>query len=244
MKPYIFNETDNFAVVYKPPRLHCAPLKNSGGFTLLDWYAAIFPDVTELSGRKIGEGGLLHRLDFETQGLVLFAKNQKSLDSLYAQQEEGLFVKEYSALCHKNPSLETRLNAALASGAIESYFRPFGPGRKQVRPIMAETGKEIAKDKNGYYRTEIACVSETGAGYLSFSLRLRRGFRHQIRSHLAWIGCPVINDPLYGAVDNASDDGFLALRANGLAFADPENGLKFEYRIEPLRSFPVASFFP
>jgi 23S rRNA-/tRNA-specific pseudouridylate synthase len=98
--PTILNETDDFAVVYKPPRMHCAPLKKTGnGNTLLDWYAAVLLPVTELSGRKEGEGGLLHRLDFETQGLVLFAKNQKSLDHLLRQQDEGKFVKEYTAHC-------------------------------------------------------------------------------------------------------------------------------------------------
>jgi 23S rRNA pseudouridine1911/1915/1917 synthase len=53
--------------------MHSVPLKN-GGDTLLDWYAGIFPPVMDMCGRKEGEGGLLHRLDFETQGLVLFAK--------------------------------------------------------------------------------------------------------------------------------------------------------------------------
>jgi 23S rRNA pseudouridine1911/1915/1917 synthase len=243
-EPYILDETADFAVVYKPPRMHSAPLQNSGGDTLVDWYAAQFPPVMNLSGRRGGEGGLLHRLDFETHGLVLFAKNQPSLDFLLTQQDEGNFIKEYSAICQKFdnapasfPPPPFTVSPELAGAAIESFFRPFGPGRKQVRPVTDDNGKarnEIAKDHGGYYRTEIVNVIDNIAdnGRYFFTVRLKRGFRHQIRCHLAWIGCPVINDPIYGTQPIA--DGFLALRSHALFFPDPANGEQREDRIEPL----------
>jgi len=229
-EPSILDETGDFAVVYKPPRMHSAPLKHSGGDTLLDWYAAQYP--------LGGEGGLLHRLDFETHGLVLFAKNQPSLDFLLTQQEQGNFIKEYSAICQKFavasasfPPPPFAVSPELAGSAIESFFRPFGPGRKQVRPVTNDnTQKEIAKDRGGHYRTEI--VNITDNEYCTFTVRLKRGFRHQIRCHLAWIGCPVVNDPIYGAQPAA--DGFLALRSHALFFPDPTSGKQREYRIEPL----------
>jgi 23S rRNA pseudouridine1911/1915/1917 synthase len=240
--PFILDETEDFAVVYKPPRMHSVPLKNSGG-TLLDWYAAVFPPVTEISNRK----GMLHRLDFETQGLVLFAKNQPSLDYLLKLQNEGNFVKEYSAVCQKNCALPSSFPVP-PSGfplaeflgktecVIESFFRPFGPGRKQVRPVTDACAQsrtiarsEIAQDRGAYYRTEIVNISENG--YYAFTIRLKRGFRHQIRCQLAWTGCPVLNDPLYG---QPPVNGFLALRSHGLFFTDPRSGKPREYRIEPL----------
>jgi len=242
-KPYVLNETEDFAVVYKPPRMHSVPGKNSRGDTLLDWYAMVFPPVMELSDRK----GMLHRLDFETQGLVLFAKNQRSQDYLLALQNEGNFIKEYSAICRKNSALPSSFPPppsgfplAEFSGqtecVIESFFRPFGPGRKQVRPVTDACGKsrkiahnKVAKDRGGYYRTEIVDVTKNE--YYTFTLRLKRGFRHQIRCHLAWIGCPVVNDPLYG---QQPASGFLALRSYGLIFTDPRGGKPREYRIEPL----------
>ena len=241
-KPFILDETEDFAVVYKPPCMHCAPLSrekitsnNSG--TLLEWYAEIFPPVAGLSGRKEGEGGLLHRLDFETQGLVLFAKNQQSLDNLINQQNDGNFIKEYSVICDFFYSPPTAASSfppppfdAVKNGfsqtpfTIESYFRPFGPGRKQVRPVTETDSKKritsAAKDRGGFYRTEIINV-ESRESFYSFAARLKRGFRHQIRCHLAWVGCPVLNDPLYG---NASADGHLALKADRLSFADPKSG--------------------
>jgi len=244
-KPFVLNETEDFAVVYKPPRMHSVPGKNSGGDTLLDWYAAVFPPVMELSGRR---GGMLHRLDFETQGLILFAKNQTSLDYLLKLQNEGKFIKEYSAVCQKNSTLPSsfpdppfNLSLTEFSGqtgyAIESFFRPFGPGRKQVRPVRDVSNKDgkitrnkVAKDQGGYYRTEIVnIVSESG--HYALTIRLKRGFRHQIRCHLAWIGCPVVNDPVYG---QQPANGFLALRSHGLFLSDPQSGRPCEYRIEPL----------
>ena len=233
----------DFAVVYKPPRMHSAPLQNSGGDTLVDWYAAQFPQVCGLSGRRGGEGGMLHRLDFETHGLVLFAKNQPSLDFLLTRQEQGSFIKEYSAICHKSETPATfppppfTASPPPAGSAIESFFRPFGPGRKQVRPVTDDNAKGrkaalIAKDRGGYYRTEIVNVIDNE--YYTFTVKLTRGFRHQIRCHLAWIGCPVINDPVYG--DQPATDGFLALRSHALFFPDPATGEPREYSTVRLTS--------
>jgi 23S rRNA pseudouridine1911/1915/1917 synthase len=264
LSPVICHETGDFAVVYKPPRMHCAPLGNGRKDTLLDWYAEFFPQVMDLSGRKKGEGGLLHRLDFETQGLVLFAKNQRFLDNLLKQQEKGYFIKEYSAICRKQETGNSEQNKASFSPVfshssmlpstqspfiIESFFRPFGPGRKQVRPVTAgnpagnpdatRKGREIASDRGAYYRTEIAGVSKmTNPEYLNFTVRLKRGFRHQIRCHLAWISYPVINDPLYGAGDS---EGFLALRARGLFFNDPANGEAREVTLGGRHCLPTLS---
>jgi 23S rRNA pseudouridine1911/1915/1917 synthase len=249
MEPAIVAETNDYAVVFKPPRIHCAPLGQGETGTLLDWYAAVFPPVLALAGRKAGEGGLVHRLDFETQGLVLFAKNQHSLESFQAQQEEGTFIKEYGALCLQSTSARLAgfppppALAGLPPFAIESFFRPFGPGRKQVRPVIDGAHKERAADKGGFYSTGIIAVSASSSpderiegNLYSFTARIKRGFRHQIRCHLAWIGYPILNDPLYGPEQPPAESasGFLALRAQGLFFIDPRTGQEREYRIEGL----------
>jgi len=241
--PLICHETEDFAVVFKPPRMHCVPLKQDGNEneTLLDWYAKTFPPIMELSGRKENEGGLLHRLDFETQGLVLFAKNQRTLENLLIQQKQGKFIKEYSAVCqklkHQPDGFEvyTGPQIAVPPLVIESCFRPYGPGRKQVRPVTKEKmkGKEIAKDGDSFYKTEIIGIEIKQTGnkeeLYHFTVRLKRGFRHQIRCHLAWVGFPVLNDPLYG---KGEADGFLALKATGLFFDDPKSGKPFQFCVE------------
>lgn len=246
--PRLIAETEDYAVVYKPPRIHCVPLRPAEGGTLLEWYARIFPPVLELRGRKSLEGGILHRLDYETQGLVLFAKNQRALEILLAQQEEGRFMKEYGALSFQGKSAAAPLRAFPPpppfSGKvpffIRSCFRPYGPGRKMVRPVIeSKKGeKEIGRDRGQAYETGIRDMAEFQAGCRCFTLRLKRGFRHQIRCHLAWLGYPIMGDSLYGdgadgraAASGLWQEGVLALRAQGLFFFDPQDGAPCEYRI-------------
>jgi len=169
---------------------------------------------------------------------VLFAKNQQTLDNLLDQQKQGKLIKEYSAICKKCEPQPDAAPFGTPPIVIESYFRPYGPGRKLVRPVIKEKikGKEIAKDGDAYYKTEITGVERKqiadGEEVFHFTVRIRRGFRHQIRCHLAWIGFPVLHDPLYGKKDG---DDFLALKATGLFFADPKSGKPIQFNIEPIQ---------
>jgi 23S rRNA pseudouridine1911/1915/1917 synthase len=245
--PRLIAETGDFAVVYKPPRVHCVPLKPGEGGTLLEWYAGIFPQVMKPRGKKIIEGGVLHRLDYETHGLVLFGKNQGALENLVSQQEEGRFVKEYGALTRGNgvyslppgfpPPPELPRSPPFC---IASYFRPYGPGRKAVRPAAAlKPGKKTAGDRGRPYETGVIALRELEEGRRCFTLRITRGFRHQIRCHLAWTGNPIEGDPLYGPsgavppIPPGSAEIFLALRAQALYFFDPRDGRPLKFRIDP-----------
>jgi len=225
-KPYILDETEDFAVVFKPAKMHSVP----GGINLFEWYASCSASVYDI----------MHRLDYETHGLVLFAKNEKSYLFFKKAQEKDEFIKEYSAVCAQEienkkegfPSPRLSGNKFDSPFIIESYFRPFGPGRKLVRPVTdnGKKHKEIAKDRGGFYRTEI--INKNGN---AFTIRIKRGFRHQIRCHLCWIGFPILNDPLYSCGEDAlSPDSEMALRSHALFFPDPSSGEKREYRIEGL----------
>lgn len=224
-KPEIIEQTSDYSVVFKPPKMHSVknarvPNKQKNGDTLIEWY-----EESGLADNELPESGLMHRLDYETHGLVLFAKNQKSYEYFKTLQDKGEFVKEYSAVC---------LDKTDSPRIIMSYFRPFGPGRKQVRPeTEAKKYHEIAKDKGGFYRTEIISVAPCEQGFI-FTVRIKRGFRHQIRSHLSWIGCPILNDPVYNPAAPTREEIYLALRAHALFFADPSTGEKKECRIEKI----------
>jgi 23S rRNA pseudouridine1911/1915/1917 synthase len=255
--PYTVEETDDYAVVFKPAKMHSDNLakdkedlttnqneqepsvlirtEEGERKTLLYW----FKEQKRLNDKV----KLTHRLDYETNGLVLFAKNEKSFKYFKELQDRGEFIKEYSAICvptngaiklegfPDNSSVfspNLRFDVRENSFVIESYFRPYGPGRKQVRPVIEDSKKhkEIAKDKGGFYKTEIVEKKDN-----VFIVRIKRGFRHQIRCHLCWAGFPILNDPLYS---NIKYEGLLALRSHTLFFADPSNGERKECRIAAL----------
>jgi len=239
-KPQILAEEKDFLIVYKPPRMHSA----SQGFSedsLFAWCVRDFPEVSELSGRNKGEGGLLHRLDYETHGLMLIARSDFGMGALLEQQKQGKIIKEYSALAFENgitlPGFPKEKPEFSQGSAIEitSAFRPYGPGRKAVRPVLIDEAK--SKKSQEPYLTEILeskLIDAAGFGNCqSLRLRISKGFRHQIRCHLAWLGMPILNDAVYGGA--AFGNGYLALRACSLAFADPSTGEGRSYSIPTLR---------
>jgi len=245
IEPYVLEETGDFAVVFKPPRMHSAPLAKKEGNTLFEWVTARENKERENAAQSFR---LMHRLDFDTHGLVLFAKNAESFEFFKEQQDKGGFIKEYSAVCAAlnsdtvysessvpgfppPPALAACAPSVEKPLVIESFFRPFGPGRKLVRPVIEDGKKsrEIAKDKEGFYRTEIIGINKN-----NFTIRLKRGFRHQIRCHLCWIGCPILNDPLYPKPLETAGSADMALRACALFFADPSTGKQRKYRINEM----------
>jgi len=243
-KPYILDETEDFAVVFKPAKIHSTIINeqikvndkklsdNKNDVTLFDWYKSKSEFVFNI----------MHRLDYETNGLVLFAKNEKSYLFFKEAQENGGFIKEYSAFCVNNNDYcaegfppPPMIESFDSPFVIESFFRPFGKGRKLVRPVIEDgkKHKETAKDKGNFYRTEIISKNKN-----DFTIRIKRGFRHQIRCHLCWIGFPIVNDPLYSCCENEKNisDSVMRLRSHALFFSSPSDGRKLEYRIEPLVS--------
>ena len=227
--PQIVCEEKSFLLVYKPPRMHSAPQNKSSGESIFDWCAASFSEIRTPMGRKAGEGGLFHRLDYETQGLLLLARNKACMDSLLRQQAEGKIIKEYSAIVSEKTvslpgfPLEKPLEK-LPEGRkfkLKSGFRPYGKGRKTVRPLPG-----------GSYLTEVFETNPLTGAFYSLKIRIFKGFRHQIRSHLAWISTPIINDLLYEGLPHGK--GFLALRACSLIFNDPDTQAELKYSIPSL----------
>jgi 23S rRNA pseudouridine1911/1915/1917 synthase len=103
--------------------------------------------------------------------------------------------------------------------------RPVLPGLLNKRTRV----KEIVLDRGQPYRTEVL-EAEAEGEFTHFRLRICRGFRHQIRCHLAWLGFPLVNDALYGGISRPEYPG-LALLARAIAFPDPLTGVIQKYRL-------------
>jgi 23S rRNA pseudouridine1911/1915/1917 synthase len=269
-EPRILLEDRDFLAVYKPSGLHSAPLPGKEGANLCSWLFAVYPDAAfdpaplrPAQGRVPGEGGLFHRLDCGTSGLVLFARSPAALASLLAAQDGGLVEKDYVALCAPSSlpmagALPARgspvgLSASVWEGllgalggegraegevlarldwplAVESRFRPYGPGGARVACLAAGAG--VARRRGSparVYRTSLKALEAGEASgalasgeraFFVARLLLLRGFRHQIRAHMAWIGLPLVGDPLYGGGRAER----LFLHAGALRFPHPSTG--------------------
>ena len=104
---------------------------------------------------------------------------------------------------------------------ISSKFRPYGKGRKAVRPVTGSSSSVVqAKAGDRVYDTSVLRSGENNEGRKLYSCSLDSGFRHQVRCHLAWMGFPIVGDTVYGGAPAEH----LRLAATGLRFPDPEGG--------------------
>ena len=206
--------------------------------------ASIRVREAQVHGKKAIEAGLLHRLDTDTRGLVLFAKEQAVYDFLAARQEAGQIIKTYCAFVEPNPSPIRADNgygfditdlsaikglsaaqekiAAQLPRSLESQFRNFGPGAKRVAPVFS--GSRHYKKDGRLYTTVVESVDILlSPSLLRVRCRLSRGYRHQVRAHLAAAGLPIVGDPLYAPQEAQDAHRSLQLYAVSLEFPDPEN---------------------
>ncbi len=184
---------DDFLIVYKESGLDSVPLKGKDGPTLLSSFSPIYPEIASGFGRNYWEGGVLHRLDRGTSGLVLIARNKSFYDKISSLQASGGFLKKYVALTDESNNLLEGFPPSpsdLRKGTlIRSGFRAYGCGRKSVRPTLEGMRSFDGK----VYETKLMDVVENRV-----YVEIERGFRHQIRAHLAWLKHPITGDELYG----------------------------------------------
>ena len=252
----IIYECKDFVVAEKPHDMPTAPLSETETETALNAVLELFPEGRCVCGKKSIEHGLVHRLDTATHGLFLVALNQASFNSLWAQQQNGDFLKGYTAYCTKQlnddfPPCGYRMQKGLK---IESYFRYFGTKNREVRPVAIDgtSGKAASKKAQPkIYETLIKDFSEidfsTEALYKGFTAykiecQLKSGFKHQIRAHLAWLGFPIIGDGLYCPTakkqpDNNIFNFNLELHATSLSFFNPATSERCLFSIDDTATF-------
>lgn len=200
-----------FVVIYKPHNLPSAPLLENEKNNALYEASLLFPEINSVKGRKEIEKGLVHRLDTVTSGLILIATDQAFYDGILEIQKENGFIKSYRAQCNVIPDTNQVLpgfpkNLNKSSDLLKcndivyakSFFRGYGEGLKEVRPVTENSGfSALKKLKNKVeYETKIQILSKQRE-MASVVCTISKGYRHQVRCHLAWSGLPVINDPLY-----------------------------------------------
>lgn len=173
-------------VVDKPAGMPSHPLKPPRGDSALEAVCELYPEVARASNNPL-EGGLVHRLDTGTSGLLVFARTPGAYLKLREAFSQGLIDKTYIAL----------VEGKLEQDCVIDF--PIAHHPKNKAKMLAITPKhKYFRGQAKPARTEVIVMSQSGL-ISQVRLQIQGGRRHQIRVHLAAIGHPLVGDTLYGA---------------------------------------------
>lgn len=227
-EPQIIYEDNELAVISKPAGWIVNRADTTvGQKTIQEWaeenldITKNFRDDDETDFTK--RGGVVHRLDKETSGILLIAKNPASFASLQSQFKERIVKKQYTTLVHGNIVEE--------EGAIDE---PIGrlPWNRTKFGILPE-GREAHTKFKVLKRGNIE-IGKENVGFTLIEVYPETGRTHQIRVHLRHIGYPVFGDMLYAGRKNAKKERKLLprqfLHASKITFMHPvyEKEVSFE----------------
>jgi 23S rRNA pseudouridine1911/1915/1917 synthase len=204
-------ETDDYIIFSKPAGIHSVAQKYWETDTVANWLLSKTPNADEISSPL--ESGLIHRLDRDTSGVMIAAKNLPTYDQLTGMMRDQKINKTYTCIVTgKAPEQGSHyaLNVSRAKGA---------PTVK-LEMIDEETANEFSNDMN-FAHTRVLDIQDHEKGHL-LQIKLITGVRHQIRAHLAALSSPILGDELYGG--EPADR--LYLHATSLEFKDPLTGEK------------------
>lgn len=206
-------EDDDLLVVNKPKGMVVHPAPGNPDNTLVN--ALLYHCGASLSGiNGMIRPGIVHRIDKDTSGLLVVAKNDFAHASLARQIKEHTFTREYSAVVHgrlKEPS-----------GTVDASIGRHPTKRKQMAVTDCHSRNAVT-----HYET----VAELD-GFTQIRVRLETGRTHQIRVHMAYIGHPVAGDPVYGPKKSAPGLDGQCLHAGLIGFCHPRDGRYLEVASE------------
>ncbi|MEW6441058.1 MAG: RluA family pseudouridine synthase [bacterium] len=216
---------DPFLVaVDKPPGMPTHPLRSGETGTLANALIVRYPELPGI-GYSAREPGLLHRLDRETSGVVLAAKKAFAFEQMRVQFEKGLVLKTYLALVEGEPEPWGRIDSSIGSRGRRA-------GRvRAVDPADARGYRSLREAE-----TRFRVVRRYGSFSL-VRLWMRTGARHQLRVHMASIGCPIAGDRTYGSgqerlayASSSTEPPRQLLHAAEIQFFHPESGRSMRIR--------------
>lgn len=189
----ILHEDDDVIVVNKPAGMVVHPAAGHYQDTLVN--ALIFHNKTLSPGSSEFRPGLVHRLDKDTSGVIVLAKNDRAHRMLAAQFKAKTAHRKYEALCfgifHQS------------GGRIQTYLRRHPVDRKRWASVKTKNDDVPAEGKLAI--TNYRVLSSHPCGVSFVELHLETGRTHQIRVHLSELGHGIIGDPLYAQKNRAKN---------------------------------------
>ena len=203
-------EDDDLLVVNKPKGMVVHPAPGNPDGTLVN--ALLYHCKGTLSGiNGVMRPGIVHRIDKDTSGLLIVAKNDVSHQFLAEQIKEHTFTREYRAVVYGNIKMD--------SGKIDV---PIGrdPKNRQRMAIVYVNSKPAITHYEVLQRFD---------GFTLMKFRLETGRTHQIRVHMASIGHPLAGDPLYGPKKAITELKGQCLHAGLIGFIHPKTKVYMEF---------------
>ncbi len=200
----IVYEDSDLVIVNKPAGMVVHPAHGHYSGTLVNGLLAHCTDLSGINGKM--RPGIVHRIDKDTSGLLMVAKNDLAHQHLAAQLKAHSIRRAYYALVQGIISEP--------AGLVDAPIGRHETDRKK----MAVTMKNSKEARTHYY------VKERFARHTFIECKLETGRTHQIRVHMAYLGHPLVGDPLYGTRKNNLDFPGQALHAYALGMIHPRTG--------------------
>ncbi|WP_438835300.1 RluA family pseudouridine synthase [Streptococcus pluranimalium] len=198
----IIYQDEDVAVVNKPQGMVVHPSAGHSSGTLVNALMYHIKDLSSING--VIRPGIVHRIDKDTSGLLMIAKNDQAHQALAEELKAKKSLRQYVALVHGNLPNDR--------GVIEA---PIGRSDKdRKKQAVTEKGKPALTRFH---------VLERFGDYTFLELQLETGRTHQIRVHMAYIGHPIAGDATYGPRKTLAGNGQF-LHARTLGFTHPKTG--------------------
>ena len=219
-KPTIIKETDDWVALDKPSSLvvHDVPGEKHAGETLVDWLKDNFPEINQDFPSDDPRPGIVHRLDADTSGVILVAKNPKTLQNLQDQFRARTTQKKYQALV---------LGHITEAGELVGNIARTGVGTEhRVKHLIFSWDKYEAKPAETSYQPLKYFSDKDDQEFTLLELSPKTGRTHQLRVQLIDAGWPIIGDPMYATKESKVASEALNLHrqflhAVSLTFEDP-----------------------
>ncbi|MCX7026739.1 MAG: RluA family pseudouridine synthase [Spirochaetes bacterium] len=199
-------EDANIFVFDKAQGMVTHPANGHWGGTLAN--AALWLDAERKGEGDSPRGGIVHRLDKDTSGVIVVARNTAAHEYLAGQFKDRTVRKEYAAIVRGLPSGD--------AGRMENYLARDRKDRKKFA-ASERGGKHAVTDYKVLKRWNLG----NKGSYAFLALYPKTGRTHQLRVHLSELGCPILGDPLYGKQDKLFPDATLMLHARRLKICLP-----------------------
>lgn len=208
----IVYEDDDLLVINKQVGLVVHPCNTTKSHTLVNALMFHIKNLSTINGML--RPGIVHRLDKDTGGLMIVAKNDNAHKILSAQLKDKTLNREYKAL------IKGRIKQDFE---VEGYLGRNPKNREQ----MALVGEQ-----NGKYSKTIFTIDKVFDHYTLLNCKLTTGRTHQIRAHLKSINHPIVGDMLYGGQDKAIKTFGQLLFAYKISFVHPITNKTMQFEVE------------